>query len=335
MIARRLCASSQAPRGLLPLRVVCLAPGRRSFSSTTEGGKVGFIGLGVMGAPMAKNLVNKGFKVVVFDKVPETVKMMELLGAASVSSLDALASETSTVISMVPSTAHVRSIYCGDGGLFGLLQKHQKKGFIIDCSTIDPVSAAEINEEARGAGHTMVDAPVSGGSPAAQAGSLTFMVGASGDDFSRAEPYLSAMGKHAIHIGPPGQGAAVKVCNNLILATQMLGVAEGFRLADKLGVDLKTFAQVVNSSSGRSWSSDSYCPAPGVMEGVPASRDYAGGFTVRLMLKDLGLAQQAGEVTGTDLFIANKTAQVYKDVEEQGHGDLDFGCVFKFGRDQK
>eukprot|EP00920_Eleutheroschizon_duboscqi_P006685 GHVT01015702.1.p1 GENE.GHVT01015702.1~~GHVT01015702.1.p1 ORF type:complete len:233 (+),score=49.44 GHVT01015702.1:1967-2665(+) len=228
---------------------------------------------------------------------------------------------------MLPTPEHVKTVYTGSGGILEHFQPGSDS-ILIDCSTIGPVAAKEVMAVAENAGVEMVDAPVSGGCTAAEAATLTFMVGAADANYERARKLLAFMGGTTVHCGPPGVGQAVKVCNNLILAASMLGVAEGFRLAEALGVDLKKFAQVVNQSSGRCWTTQAYSPVPGLMENVPSARSYAGGFASSLMVKDLDLALKAAESAKIGSPTAEACSALYHKVVEAGHGDLDFGCVF-------
>ncbi|CEL95590.1 unnamed protein product [Vitrella brassicaformis CCMP3155] len=304
----------------------------RSFStlaSALDADLIGFIGLGNMGLPMASNLLTHGRRLLVFDMSDERLQEAQKRGAKAAQSVAHVAREARVVMTMLPATKHVKAVYLGETGLLANLG--EKGSLIIDSSTIDPVSAEEVNKEATSAGYRMVDAPVSGGVPGAVDATLTFMVGGTDDNFKATQPLLAMMGKSVVHCGGPGKGAAFKVCNNLILAVSMLGVSEGFRLAESLGVDLNKFASVVNTSSGRCWSSDTYNPAPGVMDNVPASRDYVGGFAIDLMVKDLGLALSAAEVTKAPLPATKEAHRLYGQVAAKGHGSLDFGSVYKYG----
>ena len=291
---------------------------------------VGFVGIGNMGSGMAMNLIRKKFQVSIFDKAGETNLVLELknAGATVANSVKQLVGASEVVISMVPATRHVEELYLSSNGILASLSR--KNVLLMDCSTIDPIASRRVGDECRKAGHRFLDAPVSGGILGARAGTLTFMVGAGSDEeFKDAERYLSAMGR-PVNCGGWGKGAAVKVCNNLILAASMLGVSEGYGLAQKLGVDLKIFDQIVNTSSGKCWSSEQYNPVPGLKEGVPSSRNYQGGFAVDLMVKDLGLAVEAATGVGSSTSVATFCKGQYHEVSRQGHGDLDFSSVFKF-----
>ncbi|KAF4723339.1 hypothetical protein FOZ62_029778 [Perkinsus olseni] len=291
---------------------------------------IGFIGLGNMGSGMAANLLKAQRSLVVFDKMKDSPGIVEAAskGARVAGEVEELCSCADVIISMVPGTRDVVDLYTADGWILSLLKK---PSFLIDCSTIDPIAAQHVIKKAQEEGHRMVDAPVSGGVPAAKAGTLTFMVGAdSSDDLKAATEVLSPMGNPK-YCGSAGLGQAVKVSNNLILAASMLGVAEGFRLAKTLGVDPKVFAQIVNASTGRCWSSDTYNPVPGVMDkDVPSNRGYAGGFVVDLMVKDLDLAKAAAEGCGAEVPVAKFAREVYASVGAKGHGRKDFSCVYEY-----
>ncbi|KAF4687387.1 hypothetical protein FOZ60_004022 [Perkinsus olseni] len=279
---------------------------------------IGFIGLGNMGSGMAANLLKAQRSLVVFDKMKDSPGIVEAAskGARVAGDVEELCSCADVIISMVPGTRDVVDLYTADGGT---------------ALPIDPIAAQHVIKKAQEEGHRMVDAPVSGGVPAAKAGTLTFMVGAdSSDDLKAATEILSPMGNPK-YCGSAGLGQAVKVSNNLILAASMLGVAEGFRLAKTLGVDPKVFAQIVNASTGRCWSSDTYNPVPGVMDkDVPSNRGYAGGFMVDLMVKDLDLAKAAAEGCGAEVPVAKFAREVYASVGAKGHGRKDFSCVYEY-----
>jgi len=288
------------------------------------------VGLGNMGSNMARNLHAKGCDMVLYDINPENpfVKELAAKGATVAASLEELCShDLSAVLSMVIAPKDVRELYCGKDGL---LRHLKTRPLLMDCSTIDPKTAGEVAQAARHAGHRMVDAPVGGGVPAASAGTLTFMVGASNEDFDAALPFLQMMGTNIYHCGGPSLGQAAKICNNLILGASMLGVAEGFRLGEALGVDMKTLYGIVNNSSGRCWSSDTWCPVPGIKEGTPATRDYQPpSYVVDLLEKDLKIAIEAGLAANLDMPISSFSRRMYSRVQEAGHGRLDIGCVFR------
>ncbi|XP_050225320.1 probable 3-hydroxyisobutyrate dehydrogenase, mitochondrial isoform X2 [Mercurialis annua] len=273
------------------------SPPPTAFSSQFQ--NVGFIGLGNMGSRMAQNLIKAGYNVAIHDINFNVIKMFTDMGVSAKETPFEVAETSDVVITMLPSTSHVLDVYTGPNGLLhgGSLIRPR---LLINSSTIDPetsrkLSAAISNfnlEEETGNWEKpfILDAPVSGGVLAAEAGSLTFMVGGSEDAYLAAKPLFLSMGKNTIYCGGAGTGSAAKICNNLAMAVSMLGVSEALALGQSLGIDAETLTKVFNSSSARCWSSDSYNPVPGVMEGVPASRNYAGGFSSKLMAKDLILA---------------------------------------------
>lgn len=288
--------------------------------------KIGFIGLGNMGNPMARNLMKAGHSVKAFDVMPTLLEKMVTAGATAAASAQACAQDVDVLITMLPSSPHVRSVYLGDAGV---LPGVAKTTLLIDCSTIDPQTAREVAGEARKLGVSMVDAPVSGGTGGAEAGTLTFMVGATEAQFTHAKTVLSAMGKNIFHCGGEGTGQVAKICNNMMLAIEMIATAEGMALATSLGMDAKVFASIVNTSSGRCWSSDTYNPYPGVFENAPASRGYAGGFGSDLMLKDLTLVTEAAKSAKQPVLLAASAQQLYQMHSTNGNGALDFSSIIK------
>lgn len=288
---------------------------------------IGFIGLGNMGAPMALNLLKAGHALTVFDLVPEALQRLSAAGAKTVASPAELArSGVELIITMLPAAKHVKAVYLGEDGLLA----HVPKGVrLIDSSTIDPMTAREVAAAAARQGNPMLDAPVSGGTGGAAAGTLTFMVGGSEADFAHAQPLLAAMGKNIVHCGASGNGQVAKVANNMLLGISMIGVAEAMSLGVALGMDAKVLAGVINTSSGRCWSSDTYNPFPGVLETAPAARGYSGGFGTELMLKDLGLATEAAKQARQPAYLAALAQQLYQGFSADGHGDLDFSAIIK------
>ncbi|CAB5552953.1 6-phosphogluconate dehydrogenase [Streptococcus pneumoniae] len=286
---------------------------------------IGFIGLGNMGAPMAHNLLKAGHQLSVFDLNAAAVENLVGAGALPVDSPTAIAQgNAELIITMLPAAAHVKSVYLGENGL---IASSRAGVMLIDCSTIDPHSAREVAKAAAEHGNPMLDAPVSGGTGGAAAGTLTFMVGGSDADFDRAQPILAAMGKNIVHCGAAGNGQVAKVANNMLLGISMIGVAEAMALGVALGMDAKTLAGVINTSSGRCWSSDTYNPFPGVLDNVPASRGYSGGFGSDLMLKDLGLATEAAKQVRQPVILGALAQQLYQSFSAQGHGGLDFSAI--------
>jgi len=288
--------------------------------------KIAFVGLGNMGAPMARNLLKAGHELCVFDVDPAAVAGLSAAGAAGANSPQSAAIAAELVITMLPSSPHVRKVYEGaDGILAGVAAGVP----LIDSSTIDPHVARAVAAAAAAHGNPMADAPVSGGTAGAANASLTFMVGAETVLFERIKPTLAAMGKNVVHCGGSGNGQVAKICNNLVLGISMLAVAEAMTLGVALGMDPKLLAGVINTSSGRCWSSDSYNPYPGVLDGAPASRGYTGGFGTDLMLKDLGLATDAAKQSRQPVAMAGLAQQLYQLWSARGGGRKDFSSVIE------
>ena len=288
--------------------------------------KIGFIGLGHMGNPMARNLLKHGHTLKVFDVVPDLVKKLTDLGCESATSTGKCAQGVEVLITMLPSSPHVRSVYQGEQGVLAAVATGT---LVIDSSTIDPHTARDVAMDARAKGLSMVDAPVSGGTGGAEAGTLTFMVGGDAADFEKANAILQCMGKNIVHCGGAGNGQVAKICNNMMLAIEMIATAEGMALAAKLGMDPKVFAGIANTSSGRCWSSDTYNPYPGVLENVPASRGYTGGFGSDLMLKDLTLVTEAAKAAKQPVNLGAAAQQLYQMHSSMGNGGLDFSSIIK------
>ena len=286
--------------------------------------KIGFIGLGHMGNPMALNLLKHGHKLKVHDIASELTKKLEKEGCEVATSAAECARGVELVITMLPSSPHVRSVYLGE---YGVLKGAAPGTPLIDSSTIDPLTAREVAMDAKAKGCPMVDAPVSGGVAGAEAGTLTFMVGGDAKDFEIARPVLQAMGKNIVHCGGIGNGQVAKICNNMMLAIEMIATSEGMTLAARLGMDPKVFAAIVNTSSGRCWSSDTYNPYPGVLEGVPSSRGYGGGFGSDLMLKDLTLVTDAAKSAKHPVMLGALAQQIYQKHSNDGNGAKDFSSV--------
>lgn len=285
--------------------------------------RIGFVGLGNMGGPMARNLVAAGFAVKVFDLVPALVAGVE--GATGQASAGDCASDVDVFISMLPAGRHVDALYTGAGGV---LERCTPGTLLIDCSTIDPASARKVAAAADARGFAMLDAPVSGGVGGAEAGTLTFIVGGGEAALERARPVLQAMGRNIFHAGASGAGQIAKVCNNMLLAILMAGTAEALALGVKNGLDPATLSEIMKQSSGGNWALNVYNPWPGVMEQAPASRGYSGGFMVDLMNKDLGLAMETAEQSGSPVPMGGLARSLYR-VHEQTHaaGRLDFSSI--------
>ena len=291
--------------------------------------KIGFIGLGNMGAPMALNLLKAGHAVNVFDLNAQAVQALVDAGAKAAGSPKAAVTDVEYVITMLPAAAHVRSVLTADDGIFAGIAKGVT---IIDSSTIDPASVKAFAELAQQRGNTFVDAPVSGGTGGAVAGTLTFMVGASERVFEQIKPVLVAIGKNIVHCGDAGTGQVAKICNNLVLGITMAGVAEAMSLGEALGIDSKVLGGIINTSTGRCWSSDTYNPMPGVIETAPSARGYTGGFGTDLMLKDLGLAIDAAKFARQPVYLGALAHQLYQTMSTGGAGRLDFSAVIKLYR---
>ena len=249
--------------------------------------KITFIGLGNMGGPMASNLVKAGHEVTVFDLSKDAVAALVSEGAKTADTAHEAANGAECVITMLPAGQHVEAVYLGDDGL---LAKLPAGTLVIDSSTIAPETARGVAEVARAKDIPFLDAPVSGGVGGAKAGTLTFICGGSEEAFNKAKPILDAMGKNIFHAGDHGSGQVAKICNNMLLAILMSGTSEALALGVKNGLDPAVLSEIMKQSSGGNWALNVYNPWPGVMEGVPASRNYEGGFLVNLMTKDLGLS---------------------------------------------
>jgi len=291
--------------------------------------KIGFIGLGNMGAHMAANLMKAGHEVKGFDVVPALMEQFAKGGGGKAASVAEAASGVDTVVTMLPAGAHVRDVYTGDNGVLGAAAKGT---LLIDSSTIDVQTARDVGAAAETAGMPMVDAPVSGGVGGAEAGTLTFMVGGPDAAFEAADPLLQVMGKTIVHAGGAGNGQAAKICNNMILGISMIGVSEAFVLAEKLGLDHQKLFDISSTASGQCWSLTTYCPVPGPVPTSPANRDYQAGFTAAMMLKDLKLAQNAAQSAGAATPLGAQAAAVYSLFEAAGHGGLDFSGIIRFLR---
>ncbi|XP_064530351.1 3-hydroxyisobutyrate dehydrogenase, mitochondrial isoform X2 [Pseudopipra pipra] len=356
---------------------------------------VGFIGLGNMGNPMAKNLVKHGYPVIAYDVFPEACKEFQDLGAQVTESPADVAERADRIITMLPSSPNVREVYTGANGI---LKKVKKGSLLIDSSTIDPAVSKELAKAVEKMGAVFMDAPVSGeyselegtqkdhqvqllsGWPiqaiepvtlallaprfnhidktykilegkknrrkfiswkvlvcvgAARAGNLTFMVGGVEQEFNAAKELLTCMGSNVIYCGEVGTGQAAKICNNMLLAISMIGTAETMNLGIRLGLDPKLLAKILNMSSGRCWSSDTYNPVPGVMEGVPSANNYQGGFGTTLMAKDLGLAQLSATNSMTPVPLGSQAHQIYRMMCAKGYALKDFSAVFQFLREEE
>jgi 3-hydroxyisobutyrate dehydrogenase len=291
--------------------------------------KIGFIGLGNMGLPMAQNLVKAGHAVAGFDLSEYPVDRLAADGGTPARSIADACSDAEMVITMLPAGPEVREAYLGRDGVLASVQGGT---LLIDSSTIDVKTAREVAQAAEGQGLAMIDAPVSGGVAGALAASLTFMVGGPDEAFARARPVLEKMGKTIVHAGGAGNGQAAKVCNNMILGASMIVVCEAFLLAEKLGLDAQKLFDIASKSSGQCWSMTSYCPVPGPVPTSPANRDYKAGFTAAMMLKDLQLAQAAAREARAATPLGAGAAAVYDQYVASGDGGADFSGIIRFLR---
>jgi len=288
--------------------------------------RIGFVGLGNMGGPMASNLVRAGHAVAVFDL--DGAAMARIADARAAASAADAVGGADFVVTMLPAGPQVRDAFLGAGGMAAA---SPPASVLIDCSTIDVATARDV---ARGCGRAFLDAPVSGGVMGAEAATLTFMVGGEPRTFAKAEPILKQMGRAVIHCGDAGAGQAAKACNNMMLAATMIVTAEAFVLAESLGLSAQALFDVAQRSSGQSWSLTSYCPVPGPVPGSPANRDYAPGFSASLMLKDLGLAVGAAQAGGVATPIGSRALELYRAFVEAGGGGKDFSGIIRMLRDR-
>ncbi len=286
--------------------------------------RVAFIGLGNMGSGMAANLAKAGHDVQAFDLSAEALDKAAGNGATKAASAAEAVKGADAVITMLPAGKHVRDVY--ESSVIG---RAPTAAILIDCSTIDVATAREEIGKTEAAGYAMVDAPVSGGIAAAEGGTLTFMVGGSGEAFARAQPFLEQMGKAVIHAGGAGAGQAAKICNNMLLGATMIATCEAFALAQKLGLDPQTFYDISSKASGQSWSMTSYCPVPGVGPETPADRDYEGGFAAALMLKDLRLAMEAAAAADAYTPMGAAAEELYTRFANLGGERKDFSSIIR------
>jgi 3-hydroxyisobutyrate dehydrogenase len=287
---------------------------------------IAFIGLGNMGNPMAANLVKAGHKVHGFDLIPENLEIARGHGVEIAADSGVAVKDAEIVITMLPAGKHVLSVY------EELAPWTARGTLMIDCSTIDVDSARKAHAIAEKNGLLSIDAPVSGGTAGAAAGTLTFMAGGMKEAFAKAEPILEPMAGRIVHCGEPGAGQAAKICNNMILGISMIGVAEAFVLAEKLGLSHQALFDVASTSSGQCWSLTTYCPVPGPVPNSPANRDYRPGFAAALMLKDLKLSQEAAQAAGAVTPLGAEATQLYALYNAAGHGNADFSGIIRFLR---
>jgi 3-hydroxyisobutyrate dehydrogenase len=289
--------------------------------------QISFIGLGHMGNPMARNLLKAGFRVKVYDIVSVAVDALVSEGALAASSLRDAAESADVIITMLQTGEQVSKTCLSEGGLF----QYARKGVLyIDSSSIDIVTTRSLHNIAANAGINMVDAPVSGGVAAAEAGTLTLMVGGEEKNFFLAHPVLEKIGKKIVHAGIGGSGQAAKICNNLLLGISMIGVCEAFSLAEKLDLDPKKFFEISSNASGQCWAMTSYCPVPGVVESAPSNRNYEPGFMAKMMLKDLRLGQHAAESVSACIPLGSEATELYALFVKQGFGEKDFSGIIEW-----
>jgi 3-hydroxyisobutyrate dehydrogenase len=289
--------------------------------------KVGFIGTGTMGQPMLANLVKHGFAVVAYDIVPAALDAAVRLGAARAGTAREAAASCDLVITMLPSSANVESVYLGEGGI---LEAAPPGRLCVDMSTIDPGTSQRVAARLRERGLRFLDAPVSGGVGGGVAGTLAIMAGGDLGDLEEARPALAAMGTNIIHVGGIGAGEVAKLCNNLISGSALIAVAEAFRIGEAFGVDPQILTNVIAKSSGATWVMEHMHPVPGIVDGAASSRQYAPGFMTDLMAKDLGLAVSAAREKRVPVVVAPAAQQLYRMASSHGLGREDFSAVYKF-----
>jgi 3-hydroxyisobutyrate dehydrogenase len=292
--------------------------------------RIGFLGLGNMGLPMAQNLLKAGHEVEGVDVNPDSIAKLKEAGGAIAETVKIAASRADVVISMLPSGKEVREVYFGAGGV---IENANEGTLLIDSSTIDVETARAVASAAEAKGLMMLDAPVSGGVGGAQAGTLTFMVGGSERAFERGRSILEKMGKTIVHAGGSGNGQAAKICNNMILGVSMIAVSEAFVLAEKLGLDAQKLFDISSKSSGQCWAMTSYCPVPGPVPTSPANRDYQPGFTAAMMLKDLRLSQDAARSVGARTPLGAGATAIYTQYVESGESGRDFSGIIRYLRE--
>lgn len=292
--------------------------------------QIAFIGLGHMGHPMTKCLLKAGLAVNVFDLSTAAIQSLTAYGAKAAHSIGEAAQNADVIITMLQTGQQVAEVCLGKNGIFA----HAKQNVLyIDSSSIDITTTKELHKTAEAAGIAMLDAPVSGGVAGAEAGTLTFMVGGTEENFNRGKPIFEKMGKKVVHAGLAGRGQAAKICNNLILGISMIGVCEAFALGEKLGLDPKKFFEISSNASGQCWSMTSYCPVPGLVEKAPSNNEFKPGFAANMMLKDLRLGQHAAESVNATIPLGTIAAELYTLFVNQGHANTDFSGIIKMFSD--
>lgn len=285
---------------------------------------IGFIGLGNMGLPMAKNLIAKGHSVTGFDLSAEAMSALADAGGVKGDDAGAAVANADFVITMLPAGTHVRDVYENT-----ILGAAKSDALLIDCSTIDVETARAVAETASSKGFEMLDAPVSGGTGGAEAGTLTFMVGGPDSAYIKGHPVLELMGKTIVHAGGAGNGQAAKICNNMILGISMIATCEAFAMAEKLGLDHQKLFDISSKSSGQCWSISNYCPVPGPVPAAPSNKDYEPGFSAAMMLKDLRLAQDAAKSSQSATPLGAEAEKLFSAFVEQGSGGKDFSGIIR------
>lgn len=291
---------------------------------------IGFIGVGNMGGPMARNLLKAGHQVNAFDLSPELVQKVVDAGGTKAGSAQEAASNVDAVVTMLPAGKHVAAVYTGDKSI---LAAAKPGTLFIDSSTIDVKTAREVIAAAEAKGMLMVDAPVSGGVAGAENAALTFMVGGTEAAFAKAKPLLEAMGKKIVHAGGAGNGQVAKICNNMVLGISMIAVSEAFVMAEKLGLSAQAMFDIVSSSSGSCWALINHCPVPGPVPTSAANRDYKPGFAAELMLKDLKLSQEAARTAKVNTPLGAEAAALFAEYVEAGNGPSDYSGIVRMIRD--
>jgi 3-hydroxyisobutyrate dehydrogenase len=295
-------------------------------SETFKKKSIGFIGLGHMGLPMAINLVRAGHRVTGFDLQPSARENLVKAGGIAAHDLNGTVLEQDVIITMLQTGTQVKQVCLGENGLFALAANPV---LFIDCSSIDVESSQELHQAAEQKQLPFVDAPVSGGVAGAAAATLTFMVGGTAKAFAQAEVILSVIGKKIIHTGSAGSGQAAKICNNMILGISMIAVSEAFILAEKLGLTPQKLYEVVTNASGQCWVMNKYVPVPNVLDNVPANQDYKPGFTVAMMLKDLGLSQRSAATAKVETPLGKHATELYQQFSDAGMSELDFSAIIQ------
>ncbi|XP_037952260.1 probable 3-hydroxyisobutyrate dehydrogenase, mitochondrial [Teleopsis dalmanni] len=322
----------------MALRIVCTSPAMNALSQTlvrcmsTQGASknIGFVGLGNMGGHMASNLMKQGHKLHVFDISKQACDNLKAKGATVYEKTSELAQKSDFVITMLPNNDIVANTY-NEMTANGV----NKDTIFIDSSTIDPNVVKSIQKMVSSKGARFIDAPVSGGVPGAEQATLTFMVGGTEAEYKAVKAVLECMGKRITHCGDYGMGQAAKICNNMMLGISMIGVSEAMNLAIRLGLNPQTFADIINSSTGRCWASELYNPVPGITATAPANNDYKGGFSTDLITKDLGLASGVATASNTPIPLGGMAHQIYRTLKSKGLGNKDFSVVYDFMKNEK